>query len=251
MKKPLLHSALVLAAGIMASTAMAQPAGAAQDETRPVIVELFTSQGCSNCPPADAYLRDLTRREGVLPLSFNVDYWDYLGWRDTLASPDNTARQRAYGRALGLSGVYTPQMVVDGTAEDIGSDRRKIDALIAARKPATNDVDMSLKDENGRLTISIAAGRAPEKPATIWLVRYTTSRTVEIERGENRGETITYANVVRGIAPIGMWDGRKMRIMLPEEEIMPDKDARCVVLLQAPGPGRILAVAEPDMQAGE
>lgn len=247
MSKPILHIALALLAGLIASSAVAAESG----QTRPVIVELFTSQGCSSCPPADAYLRDLTRRKGVLPLSFNVDYWDYLGWRDTLAGPDNTARQRAYGRALGLSGVYTPQMVVDGNAEGIGSNRRKIDALIAARKPATNDVAMSLAEEDGRLTVSIAAGPAPEKPATIWLIRYATSRTVEIERGENRGETITYANVVRGIAPIGMWDGREMRIMLPEEDVMPDKNARCVVLLQANGPGRILAAAEPDMQADE
>ncbi|NIJ41267.1 hypothetical protein FHS78_001554 [Parvibaculum indicum] len=246
MRKPLFHIALALAAGIVAPAAVA-----ADTQTRPVIVELFTSQGCSSCPPADAYLRDLTRREDVLPLSFNVDYWDYLGWRDTLASPDNTARQRAYGRALGLSGVYTPQMVVDGAAEGIGSNRREIDALIAARKPAANSVSMSLKKEEGRLTVSIAAGPAPEKPAVIWLVRYAKSETVGIERGENRGETITYANVVRGIAPIGMWDGRKMRIMLPGEDVMPDKDARCVVLLQEPGLGRILAVAEPDMRVDD
>ena len=246
MRKPLFHIALALLAGFAVS-----PAFSAEAQTRPVIVELFTSQGCSSCPPADAYLHDLTGRRNVLPLSFNVDYWDYLGWRDTLASPDNTARQRAYGRALGLSGVYTPQMVVDGVAEGIGSNRRKIDALIAAREPAANEVPMSLKEEDGRLTVSIAAGAAPRKPATIWLIRYATSKTVDIERGENRGRTITYVNVVRGIAPIGMWDGRKMRIMLPEEDVMPDKNARCVVLLQASGPGRILAVAEPDMQPDE
>ncbi len=250
MKKTPFHSVCAAISALAATALMTAPA-AAVETARPVIVELFTSQGCSSCPPADAYLRDLARKPGVLPLSFNVDYWDYLGWRDTLASPDNTARQRAYGRALGLSGVYTPQMVVDGNTEGIGSNRRKIDALIAARTPATNDVAMSLAEEDGRLTVSIAAGPAPEKPATIWLIRYATAKTVEIDRGENRGKTITYANVVRGIAPIGMWDGRKMRIMLPEEDVMPDKDARCVVLLQADGPGRILAAAEPDMQPDE
>ena len=241
MRKRSIHIALALFGALMASPAIAA------DADRPVIVELFTSQGCSSCPPADAYLRDLTHEKGALPLSFNVDYWDYLGWRDTLANPDNTARQRAYGRALGLSGIYTPQMVVDGTAEGIGSDRRKIGSLIAAHAPATNDIPMSLSEKDGRLTVSIGSGRAPEKPATIWLIRYVAEKKVEIERGENRGRTITYTNVVRGIAPIGMWSGKSLSIMLPEGDVMPDKQTRCVVLLQAEGPGRILAVAGPDI----
>ena len=246
MRKLPFHIALAFAAWLAAGSGMAANS-AAQGETRPVIVELFTSQGCSSCPPADTYLRDLAREKGILPLSFNVDYWDYLGWRDTLANPDNTERQRAYGRALGLSGIYTPQMVVDGIAEGVGSDRRKIDALIESRQPESNDVAMSLTAKDGRLILDIGKGTPPAKPVTIWLIRYAERKTVEIERGENRGKTLTYANVVRGITPIGMWSGKSLSISLPEEDIMPGKDIRCVVLLQEEGPGRILGAAVPDM----
>ena len=214
-------------------------------EERPVVVELFTSQGCSSCPPADTYLRDLANRENVIALAYNVDYWDYLGWQDTLASPAHTERQRAYARALGLSGVYTPQIVVNGTAEGVGSRRNEIGRAIDEAKPFP--VRVSFADKGDALALDVGAGQRPARPATLWLVRYAKETRVEIRGGENRGRTIAYAHAVRELTPIGMWEGKAMSLTLPKSDLLTRGFEGCVALLQAGDGGPILGAAEAGM----
>ena len=232
---PILFAALALAA---------MPLVPVHAADRPVVVELFTSQGCSSCPKADAYLGELAESGNVIALSFNVDYWDYLGWKDTLASPAFSERQRAYARALGLSGVYTPQMVVNGVAEGVGSRRDEIGALIDDQDSRAPADDISFEDKGASLVLHVAAGAVPEKPATLWLVRYAMAEEVEIRRGENRGKTITYAHAVRELTPIGMWNGRKMTMTLPKNALLMRGYEGCVALLQAGEGGPILGAAE-------
>lgn len=233
---------LVLASLLIAATARA--------ETRPVVVELFTSQGCSSCPKADAYLRELAARDDVIALSFAVDYWDFLGWKDTLASPAFTKRQRAYAKALDLSGVYTPQIVVDGVAEGVGSRRAAIEQHIAKQSATPLPVPLHFTDDGATLTLHVGAGKAPERAATLWLVRYAKEETVEIRRGENRGKTMTYAHAVRGLMPIGMWDGSATTVTLPKTEMLMQGYEGCVALLQMRDGGPILGAARIDLAAG-
>ena len=211
---------------------------------RPVVVELFTSQGCASCPPADAFLHDLANRDGVIALSFNVDYWNYLGWTDTLASPAHTERQRAYARQLGLSGVYTPQIVVNGATESVGSKRGKIEEQIAAAHAKPLPVEVSFTDKGDMLTLDVGAGKSPEQPVTLWLIRFTNEETVEIGKGENRGRTMVYAHAVRELMPVGMWSGEAMSLTLPKGDLLAGGIDGCVALLQAGKGGPILGAAQ-------
>jgi hypothetical protein len=220
-------------------------------EPRPVVVELFTSQGCSSCPKADAYLRELAARDDVIALSFAVDYWDFLGWKDTLASPAFTKRQRAYARALDLSGVYTPQIVVDGIAEGVGSRRETVEAQIASQRNKELPVALHFSDDGAALTLHVGAGAAPDRAATLWLVRYAKEETVEIRRGENRGKTMTYTHAVRGLMPIGMWKGDATTVTLPKTELLVQGHEGCVALLQMRDGGPILGAARIDLAAAE
>jgi len=215
------------------------------------VLELFTSEGCSSCPPADKLLADYADRDNVLALSFNVDYWDYLGWKDTLASPDNTQRQRDYARARGDDQVYTPQVVVDGRTHVVGSSRSQIDAAIAANAGALS-VPIRLASTGDAITVNVDATSSPDPPdANLWLVMYDRAVTVAIGRGENRGRTITYHDVVRKLRPIEMWKGEALSVDLPKSEVIQANVARCAVLLQtetADGlPGPILGAATIDM----
>ncbi|ABS63021.1 protein of unknown function DUF1223 [Parvibaculum lavamentivorans DS-1] len=239
-------STKVLIAGLLIAVAAAT-SSAVCAATRPVVVELFTSQGCSSCPKADAYLRELATRENVIALSFNVDYWDYLGWKDTLASPAFTRRQRAYAHRLGLSGVYTPQIVVNGVAEDVGSHRDEIEAAIAGQASGDAGVGMAFVEEDGSLMLNVESGDAPEKPATLWLVRYAAEEAVNIRRGENRSRTITYAHAVRELTPVGMWDGNALSLKLPKSDLLTKGLEGCVALLQAGEGGPILGAARIDL----
>lgn len=238
--------AVVAIAGFVLAIA-AGTASAVCAANRPVVVELFTSQGCSSCPKADAYLGELAPREDVIALSFNVDYWDYLGWKDTLASPAFAKRQRAYARGLGLSGVYTPQIVVDGVTEGVGSHRDEIAAAIAAQAGKPADVEISFTDDGTALTLDVGTGTAREKPATLWLIRYAREKRIEVRRGENRGRTISYANVVRELTPIGMWDGQPVSMTLPKDDLLTRGFEGCVALLQAGDGGPILGAARIDL----
>jgi hypothetical protein len=211
------------------------------------VIELFTSQGCSSCPPADALLAEYAGREDILALSFNVDYWDMLGWKDTLASHDNTERQRNYSLARGDGQVYTPQMVIDGRTHVVGSNRDAIDAALQdSENSLTVPISLSLAGDS--LSVKIGKATATDLPhATLWLVMYDSAVTVPIERGENSGKTITYSNVVRKLRPIAMWKGEPMSVDLPKSEIEHAKVGSCAVLLQAESegglPGPILGAA--------
>lgn len=205
----------------------------------PVIVEYFTSQGCSSCPPADVYAAELSKRSDVLPLAYHVDYWDYIGWKDTLGSPAFTARQRSYSDALNLRGVYTPQMVVDGRLEGVGSHRSEINAMIETRQKNAEQVALSVDERDGHRTLRLAASRQSQgSPATVWLVSYTKSTNVTISRGENRGRTITYVNAVSGIQKLGTWTGKALKIDLPQKS--GDENHGSVALLQTSGNGPII-----------
>lgn len=234
-----LRSGVAALAIMVASTAMADPLA---------VVELFTSQGCSSCPPADAALRDLAKRSDVIALSLPVDYWDYLGWRDTLAKPMFTTRQRAYAAARGDRQVFTPQVVVNGKGSCIGSDAAALDRLIQAGQPGP-DVPISVSEDGGTVAVEVAGaanGGVRGEKAEVWVVPVAKAREVAIERGENRGKTITYANVVRGMTRVGEWRGAPVRLEIPLTAAKSDGDGY-VVLLQAPRgekPGPILGAAK-------
>ena len=208
------------------------------------VVELFTSQGCSSCVSADAYFAELAERDDLVAISLHVDYWDYLGWRDTLGDPANTARQRDYAAVRGTRRIYTPQITVNGRSDHVGSDRATVEAAIAR---SALPVPIMIRQGNGTLEIEVAARPLPRPwPATIRLVLLTSEAVVKIERGENAGATIDYYNVVREMRPIGMWDGDSVKITLPEDEIMADGVDACAILVQEDlpnGPGAILGAA--------
>ena len=211
------------------------------------VVELFTSQGCSSCPTADAVLGRLVKRDDVIALSLSVDYWDYLGWKDTLANPKFSERQRAYGKTRGDGKIYTPQVVVNGLTHVNGSDESQIGRLIdkTAKTLAPQRVSIRLSQEKDKLVVDAGAAQpgATAKEATLWLAVIAKSVTVPIERGENKGETITYNNVVRELIPIGMWNGKPMTVQLERHSFMHPGADRCAVLLQQGHAGPIIGAA--------
>jgi hypothetical protein len=233
-----------LCLGAAAATVLG--AAGAEPQGRPVVVELFTSQGCSASPPADALLAELSQRQGVVALSLNVDYWDYLGWRDTLGSPDCAQRQRDYAARRGDGQVYTPQMVINGGNQMLGSDRDAVFAAVAresARDPSSI-IPVSLTSGDREVWIDVAAAPGDEvrQEATVWVVALVPNVVVEIGSGENAGRTMAYTNVVRKIIPAGLWHGREMRLVLPRPAIM-SESTMCAALLQADGTGPILGAS--------
>ena len=238
----LLRAAMV---GAFASLA----AGAAHAEGVRNVLELFTSQGCSSCPPADRILRDLARDPNTLALSFPVDYWDYIGWKDTFATPTYTARQKAYAMATGKGQVYTPQMIVNGLADVVGSD---IDAIEQAERDTNKrdgvlSVPLAVTERGDKIHISIGAtATPPSRPAGVYLLAYASSRTVTVQRGENAGSTLTYANVVRAMNKIGDWSGGALDLEADVSQAHLDGADSYAVILQAGGrtqPSAILAAA--------
>ena len=211
----------------------ASAAGAAAP-TRPVVVELFQSQGCSSCPPADATLNAIAGRPGVIALNFSVTYWDQLGWKDTFAKPAFTARQWDYAHAGGRQQVATPQMIVNGRRVLNGGDRREVEQVIAAT-PADGAAP-PIAIAGNRLTIGPGtAARA----ATVWLVRYDPrTLNVPIRAGENGGRTLPHRNIVRAIEPLGAWRGTAVAFALPPAA---DPGYRTAILLQAGTGGPIVA----------
>lgn len=219
---------LLLAAALSGFALTVAPAAA---ETRQV-VELFTSQGCNSCPPADQVLADLAKRPDVLALAYHVDYWDRLGWKDTLGSPAHTARQRAYAAARGDGQVYTPQAIVGGDGHLVGSRGGAISGLLGGKLPV--DVGIS----GGRVSVGSGAG-----PATLWRVDFTRHADVPIGRGENAGRTITYVNSVRGMTKIGDWSGASAIFELGACGSAEGADDCAVILQAGQGPGTILGAA--------
>ncbi len=231
--------ATLYGAGSLAA-AVAQPSSDA-----PAVLELYTSQGCSSCPPADKLLQQYARRQDIVALSFNVDYWDYLGWKDTLGRADHSKRQRTYARARGDGEVYTPQIVVNGRAHAVGSISRQINSAIATttkgRRHATVPLKVDLR--NGRLRVEVGADEATTvaESATIWLAAVRRKVTVPVRHGENRGRELTYYNVVLRLTPIGMWSGKKTIIELKDEDVLQGKADTCAVLVQSGKGGPIVA----------
>jgi hypothetical protein len=172
-----------------------------------VVVELFTSQGCSSCPPADRILGELASEENVIALALHVDYWDYLGWKDEFASPDNTKRQRAYARAKGERTIYTPQMVVGGMDHVVGSRGMKVAKIIQKHSERKMPVSIRLRRNGDAVSIQ-ATGSGDLPNMVVYLATYSPKETVNVRRGENAGRTLTYHNVVRRMAPIGSWNGQ-------------------------------------------
>ena len=202
---------------------------------RPTVVELYTSQGCSSCPPADALLTELQRTDpNLLVLDMHVTYWDRLGWKDPFSLPAATARQRQYGAAFGLDSIYTPQMVVDGHTQAVGSDRPAVrDAITQARAGAAA-VLLAVAPEGNGVHLHAAAG--PGR-GTLLLVGFDRTHTTAVRNGENGGRTLTETNVVRSMVPAASWSGQPVDMTMPRPE-----GERVAVLLQAED-GRIVGAA--------
>ncbi len=208
----------------------------AQALDRPILVELFTSQGCSSCPPAEELLVELARnRRDVLALGFHVDYWDRLGWKDPFSSPAATARQRSYSRTLGTDQVYTPQMVVEGRIDVLGSDSAAAATAIGKSAAETGPrIPMKLIRRGEGFSASIGSGAGD---ARVLLVGYDSLHETAVRRGENAGRTVSQANVVRSVQPLGEWRGRDVEFTGP----VPAGE-KAVLILQAKD-GRILGLA--------
>lgn len=214
------------------------------------VVELFTSQGCNSCPPADAYLGELARRADLVALTFNVDYWDYLGWRDTLASPRFTERQRGYAAAMGDRRVYTPEMVIGGSLNAVGSDRGAVMAAVEkVRRQGGLRIEIGFKSENGHVIVRLPDGPAPVE-ATIWLARYDHVQEVAVRQGENGGRTLKYYNVVRELTNLGLWRGEAMEIAYKTEDLTKGGRTGCAVLVQQGSHGPMIGAAAMDLDPG-
>ncbi|HZT52044.1 MAG TPA: DUF1223 domain-containing protein [Stellaceae bacterium] len=224
--------------------AAAVPAQAA--DRPPVVVELFTSQGCNSCPPADAYLGELAKRPGILALAFHVDYWNYIGWTDPFARPWSSTRQKGYQKRLNERFVYTPQMVVNGAAQGIGSERDKIEALIRAalEAPPRPHPDLALRWRNdGALLVDVGAGASPPgAPADIWLIGFDEMHHTQVLHGENEGQALTDYDVVRAYRRIGAWPGWSLELVVPAGDVAALGD-RAAVLVQTAGLGPILTAS--------
>lgn len=223
--------ASVLAALLICTTLHAQSGSV----TRPAVVELFTSQGCSSCPPAEAILGKLARRTDVLALAFHVDYWDDLGWRDRFALPEAAQRQRRYVQALRLSTAFTPQAVIDGRHSLVGSDRERMVAFINGQR---DDIAVKLTIDGGKLLIDLAE-RTTRSPLDINVVAYLPEASTPIGRGENAGRVLQEFNIVRSLKQLGAWQGQAQQLQLPLSAL-PQDASRVAVLVQQPNQGAIV-----------
>jgi hypothetical protein len=223
-----MFSRLILSLGLIAGL-LPMAANAAE---RPVVVELFTSQGCSSCPPANAYLNEMVRqRRDVLALAFHVTYWDRLGWKDPFSLESATDRQAVYGRRFG-DGSYTPEMVVDGASSAVGSDRGQVGSAIEnAKRNGQTAAAVNVTKAGDQVSIEVGAGSGTGR---VLLVGFDREHTTAIGRGENSGRTLTEANVVRSFRAVGQWSGAALRL----NERFPQGEG-VAVLLEAPD-GRII-----------
>ncbi len=213
-------------------------AAAAQDD--PVVIELFTSQGCSSCPPADRIMHDLAKRDDVIGLALHVDYWDYIGWKDEYADPDHTLRQRAYARNGGRSMIYTPQMVVNGQQDVVGAQLRELNSLIDAHQKATPEASVAATRAGQDVTISVAPVDLQVADGyDVRVVQYSPLRHASIRRGELAGHELDYANVVDSWQIAGRWDGATTQ----EFSAQLVSELPAVVLIQRTGHGPIVAAA--------
>ncbi len=215
--------------------------GAARDDTAagaPVVVELFTAQGCASCPEANAVIEQMAARPGVLALTYAVDYWDYLGWPDTFARPEFSERQRAYRANLRQRSVYTPQVVIDGQRQAPGGEAEVVEAAVrelAETKPSPPQIEFRVGGDQ----VGIGSGRAPAGGAEVWMVRYRPGeQVVEVAGGENRGRSVSHVNVVRHVRHVGDWRGRPILLRLPAAD---EDGLKTAIIVQARPTGAVIA----------
>jgi hypothetical protein len=223
-----------LAYAVVVVCSSVAPHASAQAEPR-AVVELFTSQGCSSCPAADNLLGELAADPSLITISVPIDYWDYLGWKDTLASPRNTARQKGYAQARGDGQVYTPQVVVNGSLHVLGSDRDAIEAAIAKSRKggAAPALPVTLSVVDGQVKVSVPDGAQGHQGGEVWLCGLMAAATVAIGRGENKGRTVTYHNVVRKWIKLADWNGKAGSWSVPLPMLKSDDIDEAAVLLQS------------------
>lgn len=218
----------------------------ATEQKRVDLVELFTSQGCSSCPPADHFLGELAQRKNVIALTLPVSYWDHLGWKDTLAKKAYNERQRDYAASRGDREIYTPQMVVNGISHAVGSRPDAVETSLVKTRTLLRKSSVPVSMKNGSLDIIAQVGAAPEgglfRSGTVWLAFYSAAVNVDIQRGENYGRKITYSNVVRYLVPAGRWDGAAATytVKRPQDE----KVDGCAAVLQADENKAVLGAAQ-------
>lgn len=237
-----------VAAGILASILTAELAyaqnnnGQSADSSRPrAVIELFTSQGCSSCPPADRLIGEFSKDPSIVAVTMPIDYWDYLGWKDTLANPKFSERQRAYAKERGDRQVYTPQSIINGEIHALGSSREQIEAAILRTSGAdVMSVPVAARLEQGKIRISAAAG-AQSDEAEVWICGIQQTVAVSVGRGENSGRTLNYYNVMRRWLKVADWSGKAGEWTVPAENIIGDDVDGVAVYLQRgrrdrPGP---------------
>lgn len=235
----LLRSGVVL--GALGAALLGGPALA---DGRPVVVELYTAQGCPLCPTADAYLADLAGRDDVVALSFHVNLWDFIGWQDPFASDATTRRQAVYAEKMGVSFVYTPQMVIDGVLQGSGNDRAQVDGMInsatAVHKPW---IDVGLEQVAHRRVRVLLPASEYGGEAEVVLLRLDARHETEILKGENRGRNAVNVNVVRQMKPVTTWQGDPVSLVIPLEDLGGGiGDDYAAIIVQEPDQGRILGV---------
>jgi hypothetical protein len=202
----------------------------------PVVVELFTSQGCPSCPPADKLLHELAQRDDVIPLALHVDYWDYIGWKDEFSHPDYAKRQRGYAVQAKRRSVYTPQMIVNGVTDIVGARRMELSKAIAHHADLPSRVELSVNRSGSEILIN-AQPTNVDGPLIVRMLRYTPQRSANITRGENAGHTMLYANVTENWTVLAEWDGTTALALTSVVE----GDKPVVVLVQQDQHGPILA----------
>lgn len=239
--------ALRAAIGGLASLLLSAPAMAQQTSSK-VVLELFTSQGCSSCPPADALLESYKKRDDIIALTVPVDYWDRLGWKDTYASRAYTVRQQDYARSRGDGQVYTPQIVVDGKQHIVGSSRGAIDGAIAASKKAHERTAATLQAriDGVDIVVDVGAARAGAEVSggQLLVAVVKDAGTVAIGRGENAQRSITYHNIVRSLNVVGAWSGKAQTVRVPKNTLTLNDAQSVVVLLQSGAGGPILGATQ-------
>jgi hypothetical protein len=245
-----LGGVLLLCAGLLVGApgdaAPASPAGKS-----PVVLELFTSQGCSSCPPADEYLGELAARGDVIPLALHVDYWNYIGWVDPYASKEMTQRQKDYARTLKQRYVYTPEIVVNGAAQEVGSNRHGVETLIdAAKKSPSEGPSVDLSFVGDKIHARIGSGGPHAGTATVWLVKFDRPHKTAIAVGENEGKTLTDYQTVRTFEELATWTGAPLELDYNVKGADDPGDGGCAVIVQRAGTGPIIAAAMLKFPAG-
>ncbi|MFY0596123.1 MAG: DUF1223 domain-containing protein [Cognatishimia sp.] len=227
--------------GIAAFSVAGAFASLATAGEHPVVVELYTSQGCSSCPPADAYFgQELVGRDDIIALALHVDYWDYIGWKDDFANPAYTKRQRGYAQAARKRSIYTPQMVIGGVDHVVGNRPADVRANLAKHSDDGSDIDLVVTRNGDRLTITLDSKTNQRDPMVVQLVRYSKKETRNIKRGENAGRTLNYHNIVTHWETVGDWNARRAKTITAKAP----GDAPVVVIVQRKGFGPIVAAAE-------